>query len=455
MSAAGSSRKRIPGVLFLYNRPTLPWAVVDADNVDENIAAFMRHSRLPIWGLNTDLGYRPALDRLDFDAVIAHYTVFVPGTFYPRNYLLDQRFLDFLERSEAYKVAFFQDEYHWCHLRFAFLRDFGFNCVYTLLEQPHADEVYKPNTDVTKVVPHIPSYVGKELTRAARRYRKRDSRRSIDIGYRGRSKMHAYFGRGGQEKIEIGDRFAERAKGSGLKVDISNRDEDRIFGRAWHRFMADCRATLGTESGVSCFDLEDEVRLEYEQLAADGHEPTLEEMERGALGRWDWKIPYRTVSPRNFEAAAFEVAQILYEGSYSGVLEPMRHYIPLRKDFSNYEEAIARFLDDDLRRELVQTARRELVDSGEYSYERFISSVDDTLEEAGVRAGPHSREVARVARDLPRSPLERWKRFRLTRLNRLYVERPHLWRLAMRIEAPYWRAAGLLRRVLPADKHRR
>ena len=68
-------------------------------------------------------------------------------------------------------------------------------------------------------------------------------------------------------------------------------------------------------------------------------------MEKGALGGWDWKIPYRTISPRNFEAAAFRVCQILYEGHYSGVMEPMRHYIPLRKDFSNFDEVVERFRD--------------------------------------------------------------------------------------------------------------
>ena len=32
----------------------------------------------------------------------------------------------------------------------------------------------------------------------------------------------------------------------------------------------------------------------------------------------------------------------LFEGRYAGAMEPMRHYIPLRKDFWNFDEVVAR-----------------------------------------------------------------------------------------------------------------
>jgi hypothetical protein len=234
------------------------------------------------------------------------------------------------------------------------------------------------------------------------------------------------MGRGGLEKVEVGSRFLELARDSGLELDIKLSSEARLYGDDWHRFTADSKATLGSESGVSCFDLEDEVRLEYERLSADGHEPTIEEMERGALGRWDWNIPYRTISPRNFEAAVFRVAQILFEGSYSGLMEPMRHYIPLRKDFSNVDEVIARVRNADLRRELTENAHRDLIASGENSYERFIAGVDSHLREVGVRAEQPKAERRQVDRALRRTLWERWKRYRRTRLDWLYAEH-HRW----------------------------
>lgn len=444
--------RKVPGVLLIYHRPTLPWQLVDADNVAQHITAFGRHSKLPLWQVNTDYGFPPRLDGLDFDAVVLHYTVFVPGSPGPSGYLIDEGYLDFLTRSDAYKVAFFQDEYHWCTKRFGFIDDFGIDCVYTMLEQPHADQVYKGKSSVSKVVSHLPSYIGEELIRAAKRFGKPDRRRRIDVSYRGPSPLPTYMGRGGTEKVEIGRRFAQLAAGSDLVLDIATSQDERIYGNAWHRFTADSRGTLGTESGVSCFDLEDEVRLQYERLAAHGHEPTFEEMEDGALGRWDWKIPYRTISPRNLEAAVFRVAQILFEGSYSGLMEPMRHYIPLKKDFSNFAEVIERFRDEALRLELTENAHRDLVASGECSYERFIAELDANLIEAGVR-GEASRELVRRAeRATGRTLPERWRRYRDTRINRIGVDHPGWYRFLLGLERVLYFPIKLARRVLPSGR---
>ena len=109
-------------------------------------------------------------------------------------------------------------------------------------------------------------------------------------------------------------------------------------------------------------------------------------------------MPLRTISPRHFEAAAFGVCQILFEGHYSGAMEPMRHYIPLRKDFSNFDEVIGRFRDESLRRELAANARRDLVDSGNYGYEAFVAGFDRTLEEA-AGLDPEISEADRRAAD--------------------------------------------------------
>ncbi len=46
-------------------------------------------------------------------------------------------------------------------------------------------------------------------------------------------------------------------------------------------------------------------------------------------------------------------------------MEPMVDYIPLRKDFSNFDEVLERFRDPELRQELCENARRRLIDSGD------------------------------------------------------------------------------------------
>ncbi len=410
------------GVLFVYHRPTRR-QFVDAANVDENIAAFPRHSKFQVWGLNTDIGTPPRLPRLEFDAVVIHYSVFLP---LERGYLLGDDLLGWLDRSSAYKIATFQDEHHYCGRRFAFLNDHGIDCVYTMLEPPHAEQVYRENTKASRIVSNFPAYVGPELLETADRFAKPDAERTLDIGYRGRP-MPAYMGAGAQEKSEIGDRFAELAAASGLSLDIGTGEEDRLYGDDWNRFVGNSKGTLGVESGVSCFDLHDEVRAQWEALAADGHEPTVAEMQDGALGEWDWKIPYRTISPRNFEAAAMRMCQILYEGHYSGVMEPMVHYIPLKKDFSNLGEALERFRDDDVRRGLTENAHRDLIASNAYGYQRLVEGFDDVLSEAGLVPKRSASELAAVGRRLKPALRDRvtgWIDYRSAKLK---LEHPRVW----------------------------
>src|SRR5262249_54439151 len=81
-----------------------------------------------------------------------------------------------------------------------------------------------------------------------------------------------------------------------------------------------------------------------------------------------------------FEAIACKTALILFEGEYSGILRPHRHYIPLRKDFSNVDLVLSHLADDDYLEAMAQHAYDDIVASGRYSYERFVKDFDDLLE---------------------------------------------------------------------------
>lgn len=315
--------------------------------------------------------------------------------------MLDDGFLALLDSADAYKVAFFQDEHQYCQKRFVFLDRYRFDCVYTCFEPEQFAATYGTYTKVPKLVSHVPAYVHPDMVATAERLSLPDDERPIDVGYRARP-TPPYFGRGGMEKFEIGERFAEVAVGSGMKLDLTAREEDRLYGEHWYEFMTRCRGFLGTESGVSCSDLEDEVRLEYEALVAAGEEPTIERLEQGALGRWDWKVPLRTTSSRHFEAAALRVCQVMYEGRYSGALRADEHYIALKKNLSNVDDVIARFREPDVRREITENAHRDLIASGEFGYERFIAGFDQTLVEAGLQPPPSSEPSSALLRSARR-----------------------------------------------------
>jgi hypothetical protein len=380
----------VDGALVVFHRPAAAW-IKDASTVREHLHSFAQHSRHRVWEVNVDIGFPRGLADLDFRAILLHYSVFGMGPYH-----LDDQWLEYLDASGAYKVAFFQDECTRCQRRFRFLNDHRIDCVYTCLEPSEFDKVYRRYTGVPELVSNIPGYVSDKIVDAGRRFAVSRERRTVDVGYRGRP-LPAYLGHGAMEKHEIGLRFGELAQASGLRLDLAAGEHDRLYGDDWYRFMANCRCMLGVESGVSCFDLEDEVLDEFTQRQRDGLGVGIGDLT--TLPRWEDVVYYRTLSPRHFEAAALRVTQVLFEGRYSGVMEPMVHYIPLRKDFSNFDEVVGLIRDEDVCRELAENAHRDLIASGEWSYARFVGGVDTTLDGA-IPARPTRAVEAIVERQL-------------------------------------------------------
>ena len=380
-------------VLLLYHRPG-SLLFRDAATIVEQVAAFVRHSRFAVHALNTDLGFPARLAEIDVRAVVMHYSLFGSPP-----YKLDDRLLEWLDGSRAYKLCFFSDEHAYCRARRAFVDDHRIDCVYSHVEPEYADEVYGRCARRPRVEHNIPGYVTDEVRAAAARLSRPDPERRIDVGYRGRV-LPAWMGRGVLEKTDIALEFERRAAGTGIAMDIDVREEGRLYGRAWYRFLGDCRSTLGVESGTSYMDLEDEVLTEYLALTAGGDDPPAAALQRGALSRWEGNVPYRTIATRHFEAAAFGACQILFEGRYSGLMQPMVHYLPLRKDFANLAEVLAWQGDRAVRREIAANAHRDLVASRAFDAARLVGHVDGTLTDAGV--GVRGNGDARLATVLAR-----------------------------------------------------
>jgi hypothetical protein len=379
----------IDGILCIYHYSVRK----SAHNVIEHIFAFRKYSRYPVWYVNTEFGFPAALEKMRFRVILLHYSLF--GSL---EYKLNRQFYDYLESCEqSYKVIFFQDEYYYCRQRFAFLNKYKIDCIYSCLEPQYYKDVYFKYTDIRNIIYTIPGYVGDDLLADASVYTKPDEERSIDIGYRGR-RLPFFTGKGAQEKSQIALLFRERAKHLGLKLDIETDENQRIYGKNWSKFLADCRACLGTEAGVSIFDLEDRVRGECDAVMAENPDITFEELYEKVLYQYEDNIPYRTISPRHFEAAAFRVCQILYEGNYSGVMKPDVHYIPLKKDFSNFDEVIQKYQDKTLRKRIVDTAYQDLIASGKYHYQHFIQEFDQELDKHVTLQPVTEKQVRKIQR---------------------------------------------------------
>jgi hypothetical protein len=386
--------RQIDAVLLIYHHPV----VANAPTIMEHVTSFERYSRFPIVKVNTELGLDPRLRDLRFPVVVFHYSLF--GS---ERHLIGPPWYDYLETlRDAYKVALFQDEYHGCPKRFAFIDTWDVRCVYTLYDPRHWHELYLKYTKAARVRHTLAGYVDEAALECRRRWVRAAAPRPIDVGYRARQ-LPFYMGAGGQEKWWVARDFLARAASLDLVTDISWREEDRIYGNDWYRFMASCRGMLGAESGVSISDPEGDFIVAYRALLAEHPDIDFEEVSERLLCRYENNIPLRTISPRCFEAAALDTCQLLLEGDYNGVLVPWRHYLPLKKDFSNFDDVMRAFNDPATRNAVVEAAFQDLVASGKYSYRSFVQGFDDALVEDSGWRGPRRDADARAFQAMFRS----------------------------------------------------
>jgi hypothetical protein len=335
------------------------------------------------------------LDLSEFDAVVIHYSITLVSARY-----LPPPLPERLARFEGLKVEFIQDEYRAVDAVTAAMRDLGIDVLFTCVPEPAAGQIYDSRLPGVTRVFTLAGYVPDELID---RRVPAAAERPVDIGYRGRE-LPVWVGRLGREKTEIGRVVLEHAIGRGIRCDISSSEEDRIYGEGWNRFLASCRTTLGTESGASIIDFDGSVEAHAKHYLARRPDATLEEIERNVTAPYEGKVVINTASPRLFEAAALRTAMILFPGTYAGVVEPERHYIPLEKDFSNIEEVLERVRDTAYLDELAGRAYDDLVASGRYSLRTMVAEFDAVIAEHARQVGRHAKGSYRRARQRRRIP---------------------------------------------------
>jgi hypothetical protein len=412
---------QVPGILFFYEDHLRP----NAGTIFEHLDAFVRYSKLPVYLVNLALGLPPGLSSYEFSVTAFHYTLD------PACWWLTPEMHRFLTtRTRTYKVAFFQDEIWFFSERLDFLNRCQIHCLYSRQKPEYWDYVYRDARSLRQRIYYLPGYVSESCIASARELHVPTERRPIDVAYRGNRQPY-YLGRASQEKAYIGERFLELGQDSGLQLDIAVDENQRVYGKRWHELLARSKAVLGVEGGVSVIDLEGTFRKEYDALIKERPKLTFDEFAELMGDRFTQRedqIYYRSISPRHFEAAVFRNVQVLFEGRYDGILTPGTHYIPLRKDFSNFPDVLAQLRNPNRLGEMAETAWQEVIGSGRYSYEAFIRSFDDQLQQAGVHFKPPEPRLDEQLR----AYLEDWTAFqeRYYRANKViqsqYGEQPRL-----------------------------
>jgi hypothetical protein len=167
----------------------------------------------------------------------------------------------------------------------------------------------------------------------------------------------------------------------GIAQDIAWTESSRIYGPRWYEFMSSCRAMLGSESGSNVFDWDGTLAAQVDRYRGEHPGAGNDEIYRAVIEPLEMPGLMNQISPRVFECVASRTALILFEGTYSGLVEPWQHYIPLRKDGSNLDEVFERLRDDAFVAAMTQRAWDDLIVSQRHGYPAFIAMVDDELEQ--------------------------------------------------------------------------
>lgn len=309
-----------------------------------------------------------------YDAVVIHYSVRLSVEAH-----LSPGCADALQGYGGLKIAFVQDDYETTETTRTWIERLGVHAVFTIVPKAYIEAVY-PKSRFAHVEFHETLTGFVPLRPKPPEQLKPIAERKWVIGYRGRD-LPYWYGNLGREKLIIGQRMRQICDERGITVDIESQTDRRIYGSGWYDFLENSKATLATESGANVFDDYGDIRRDVEKALAA--EPTLsyEEIFARYLAEHEGRIVVNQISPKVFESIAYKTALVMFEGAYSGVVEPWKHYIPLKKDFSNIDDVLSKLADDEYLQSMAERAYSHVVESDRYSYRQFIEAFDDFLAE--------------------------------------------------------------------------
>lgn len=354
----------------------------------DGLYCFRRYSEDNVFYLNLRLRKVPSyIHKVRFELIIFQ-TLFFSSRHEPKafNALMEKALP--LAQCCGVKAIIPQDEFVNAQGVNEFIRRFGIDVVFSSMPDREWPKIYSSiDRSRIRIYRVLPGYLDAMRVQRMARFAKATPNRVIDIGYRTAGRPPAWFGRHGLLKQQIAEVFREKGKELGLRMDISTSSADTLFGDEWYKFLCRCKYTIGVEGGTSILDRDGSIKRRTDEYCGENPESTFEEIEEACFPELDGKFGGYAISPRHLEACATQTCQLLTEGDYNGILLAGRHYITVKKDFSNLEEVLKEVQRDVLRKQIVKTAYQEIVASEKYSYKHFVNFVVSRSLPIPVRSG--------------------------------------------------------------------
>ena len=276
-------------------------------------------------------------------------------------------------------LLFYGNEYHNMREKIAFARAVEADYIASQLPMSSAEWLYA-ECEASIVLP-APAALNPQI------YRPERTTRPIDIGFRGDIYASA-LALGDTERTSILQYFDRHAEEWGLTKDIAFIRHPR---EQWNGFLNRCKGIMGAESGTYFLERDDRTRQAVIAFLGQYPDAPFAQVYARFFRSYPNPISGKAISSRHFEPIGANTCQLLLEGNYNNILKADEHYISIKKDFSNIEEAIRRFQDQGYREAMVRRTHEYVLE--EHTYRRRVQSlVHAVLNGAAHR--PRCRSVA-------------------------------------------------------------
>lgn len=314
------------------------------------------------------------LASLPFDVVIYHTTA-VALRWYPSGIEALNPLAEAFEHHDAYKIAMPQDDYMYTTSLCAWLNLAQVDLVLTPMQGEARALAYETLDSNVKIETILTTYLEERDVLAAKaRGRSPIEEREFYVSYRAWD-ARPWVGEAGQQKVNVGLAAAAACERLKKPCNISLNPKDTIMGGDWFRFLLNSRAVVGVEGGSSLHDPDGKIFERVEAYLAIAPNASYREVIEAVLGGEQHHADFTALSPRHFEAILTRTAQILVEGSYSGVLKPNVHYIPVKADFSDIDAAIKRLDNTQYLEAMTERAWQDIVEAPDYHWHKFLADL--------------------------------------------------------------------------------
>jgi len=320
-----------------------------------------------------DLGKEVRKER--FDAVVLHYTFLSVRTVGHQFYCWKYRF-NWLGDYEVPVVAIPQDEGNYAEILDEWLKELNVSVIFSVHFRENGP-LYPLMRHRAMILPCLPGYIDAGSAKKQAALARPMNERANDIVYRA-MRLPLRFGCAGRMKSLVADKVLDTGRRLRLQMDVSADPDNPIPGNQWFDFLRSGRCAIGCEGGYSAIDWRGELTQQIDNIMDADAPLTLEELNKKLPSGWD---QYRllTITPRHLEAAMTRTAQLLIEGEYKGILIPGRHYLPIKRDFSNLEEVLSATRDYQKLQDMADNVYADICMNKKYHYSTFARQIGEAI----------------------------------------------------------------------------